>query len=221
VPATVQYFVTGSAFDPETGTFLGCDRLEWSVVAPLNGQYTITRTGFGGGCGATIVFNDPGSWTLSLSATDIHGAVDTASVAINVTAPPANRPPVINGFEVLARRGPLSHTCPIANYPCLLPPNVAIYGGFPVDYPGAPLDYHPPIFLAIYATDPDGDPLTVEYTCETGPNRAPVTWDDTFQYFRCDPIPSNEFPVVFRAVVSDGTTSVGRSQSNRMFVNPN
>ena len=223
VPATVQYFVTGSAYDPETGTFLSCDRLEWSVVAPLNGQYTITRTGAGGGCGATLVFNTPGFWTLVLSATDIHGAVETDSVAITVTAAPVNRPPVINGFEVLARRGPLSHTCPDPNYLCLLPPSpFVIYNGFPVDYPDAQLgDYHPPIFLAIFATDPDGDALTVEYTCETGANRAPVTWDDTFQAFRCDPIPSNEFPVVFRAVVSDGTTSVVRSQSNRMFVNPN
>jgi hypothetical protein len=223
VPATVQYFVTGSAYDPETRTFLSCSQLEWSVVAPPGGRYTITRTGFGGSCGATVVFDDAGPWTLLLSATDVHGAVDTASVAIAVTAAPTNRAPAIERFEVLARRGPLSHICPDPNYLCLLPPEpFVIYNGFPVDYPDAQLgDYHPPIFLAIYATDPDGEALTVEYSCETGPNRAPVTWDDTFQAFRCDPIPSNEFQVVFRAVVSDGTNTLVRTQSNRMFVNPN
>lgn len=212
VAATVQYFATATAHDLETGQFLTCDRLNWQVAAPD----TLTLTGSGGTCGAVIRFNQQGTRTVTVNATDIHGAVGTSSISVNVTAPPVNRPPEINFFAVYAYRGPFQFPCEDPNYLCLIPNNAVLNNGFP----GSGV-YYPPLYMDVSATDPDGTTPSVTWTCTTGTNSAPVTWSNEYGYPTCDPIPSNEFPIIVKVVVSDGVTSVERQHTYRMFVGPN
>lgn len=217
IAATVQYFATASAYDPDTNSFLGCNRLAWQVTAPDS----LTLTGSGGTCGATIRFNAQGTRTVMVTATDLHGGVGSNSIAVNVTAPPANSPPEINFFAVYAYRGPFEFPCEDPNYLCLIPNNYTIYNGFPTGFvPPQTGEYYPPLYLDVGATDPNGTIPTVTWTCKTGTTPAAITWDSQYGYLRCDPIASNEFPVVVKVVVSDGVTSVERQHSYRMFVGP-
>jgi hypothetical protein len=217
VGATVQFFVSASAFDPDTNTFLTCDRLNWQVSSPD----TLTVTGSGGTCSAVVKFNQQGTRTVTVTATDIYGGVGSNSISVNVTAAPTNQPPEINSFHVYAYRGPFQFPCEDPNYLCLLPANYTIYNGFPSGFvPPQIGEYYPPLYLDVSATDPDGTTPTVTWSCTTGATPGNITWDDFYGYLKCDPVPSNEFPVVIKVVVSDGVTPVERQQINWMFVGP-
>ncbi|MCA1622390.1 MAG: hypothetical protein LC778_01075 [Acidobacteria bacterium] len=197
VPATVQYFVTATAYDPDTGAFLGCNSLNWRVISPD----TLTLTGSGGTCGATVIFRQEGVRTLTVTATDPHGGQGTSSISVNVTPVPQNRPPVINYFSVQAFRGPFSHICPDPNYLCEAPNNAILFNG-------QAGDYYPPLYLYLSASDPEGAPITVQWFCKTGTQQAPVTWDYTYGYPSCNPIYSSVEPIKVYAIVSDGVNQV-------------
>jgi hypothetical protein len=197
VPATVQYFVTATAYDPDTRAFLGCNSLNWRVTLPD----TLTLTGSGGTCGATVIFRQEGLRTLTVTATDPHGGQGTSSISVNVTPVPQNRPPVINYFSVYAFRGPFSHICPDPNYLCEAPNNALLFNG-------QAGDYYPPLYLDVGASDPEGAPVTVQWFCKTGTQPAPVTWDYTYSLPKCDPIYSSIEPIKVYAIVSDGVNQV-------------
>jgi len=219
VGATVQFFVNASAYDPDTNTFLTCNRLNWQVNSPD----TLTLTGSGGTCGAVVRFNQQGIRTLTVTGTDIYGGVGTNSINVNVMPPPANNPPEIipNSFHVYAYRGPFQFPCEDPNYLCLLPDTFTIYNGFPSGFvPPQIGEYYPPLYLDVSVTDPDGTTPTVTWSCTTGASQGTISWDAFYGYPKCDPVPSNEFPVIIRVDVSDGVTSVHQQQSNWMFVRP-
>ena len=201
VPKTVQFFLTADAYDPESGNqnpangFLTCDRINWNVSAPD----MLTRTGSGGTCGATIIFNQEGQRTVTVSATDPNGGIGTASITVAVTPEPLNHPPVVNFFEVYAYRGPFSITCPDTNYYCQAPDNRVLYNGL-----AGSGDYYPPLLLDIVVSDPDNDPVTVQWHCRTGQSEAPIVWNQEYQFWSCDPLYSAFFPIEVFAVVSDG-----------------
>lgn len=216
VGATVQFFLTASAYDPDTNTFLTCNRLNWQVNAPD----TLALSGGGGTCGAVVKFNQQGVRTVTVSATDIYGGIGTNAINVNVTAPPANRPPEISSFSVYAYRGPFQFPCEDPNYLCLLPGNYTIYNGFPSGFvPPQIGEYYPPLYLDVSASDPDGTTPTITWSCRTGSTDGTLSIDPNYPfYIRCDPVPSNTFPVVVRVDVTDGVTSVHREQLNWMFV---
>lgn len=208
IPATVQYFLTATAYDPESGSqdpnlgFLTCDRISFQVSSPD----TVTRTGSGGTCGAVVIFRQVGTRTVTVSATDPNGGVGTSSLTVNVTAEPANHPPVINTqfFAVYAYRGPFSIVCPDPNYYCLAPDNALLYNG-----QAGSGDYFPPLLLDIGSvTDADGDPISVQWHCRTGTQEATIGYDQVYQLPTCNPLYSPFDPIRVYAVVSDGVNSV-------------
>jgi hypothetical protein len=199
IPATVQYFVTATAHDLETG-FLSCDRLKWEISLPD----TLSVNSENGTCAATIIFPQEGTRTLTVTATDPHGGKSSKSIFVTVTSPPQNQPPVItpDSFSVMAHRGP-KPLC-TSFLPCEAPDNSVLFNG-------QTGDYIPPLYLSLEATDPEGDPITVQWFCETGAQEASVT-DNGDGTFKCDPIYSPSESIVVRAVVSDGITLVNAGQ---------
>jgi hypothetical protein len=161
---------------------------------------TLTRTGSGGTCGATVIFNQEGQRTVTVTATDPNGGVGTSSISVNVTPEPANHPPVINSFTIWAYRGP-ADKCFDPNFYCLAPDNALLFNG-------QVGDYYPPLLLDISVSDPDGTQPTVEWHCRTGNFEAPIVWNQEFQFWSCDPIYSATDPIEVFAIVSDGVTTL-------------
>ena len=212
VQATVQYFVTASAYDVETSSYLPCNSINWSVNAPD----VLTVRGFTASCTAVVVFPQEGSRQISVTATDQHGGSTTRTISVNVTGPPPNPAPVIdlNSLSIRAARGPAGRfQCP-TGIDC-----EAHYGSFL--YFNLQGDYDPPLTLRLNASDPGGAQPTVQWFCEAGPNQAPVTANGDGS-FNCSPPVGSIFPIVVRAVVSDGVTSVN-SEVRHFFTlsNPN
>jgi hypothetical protein len=197
VPATVQYVVTATAYDPETD-FLECDRLSWSVEEPD----VVTPQASKGTCAAIAVFAQEGTRTLSVTATDPHGGSSSETLSVTVTSPPENGPPVIDpsSFSVRAYRGPRDPYSCGTGYYCEVPNGGVLYNG-------QVGDYYPPLYLSLSASDPEGDPLTVQWFCKTGTQQALVT-DEGDGTYSCEPLYSPSDPIKVWAVVSDGVTSV-------------
>lgn len=97
VPFGGQTFFTGQTF---TARALGYDPNGPSYQMPCNSLiWTSSVTGDTQpvtGCEPTLSFASLGARTLTLTATDPHGAKATATVNVTVVAPPANLPPVVN-----------------------------------------------------------------------------------------------------------------------------
>jgi hypothetical protein len=202
IPATVDYFVTARAYDPESSGYLGCDRLVWSVSAPD----TVTPQPKNGSCDAVVVFANEGTRTLTVTATDPHGGKTSKTLTVFVSKVPENRPPVIDGdsFSVLALKGPRDpFVCGIGAY-CEVPDEGTLWNG-------QQGDYHPPLYLSVNASDPEGDPLTIQWFCKAGDRRFPIT-DHGDGTFSCEPTYTTNLgvllPVVIWADVSDGTSTV-------------
>lgn len=216
VPQTVEYFISARAFDPNDG-YLTCDRLSWTV----SGSDTIRSVASGGGCAAIAVFNTQGSRTLSVRATDALGATATKSLNVFVGPPPPNPPPVITSFSVSAKLIPgaidpyckgifcqcpvsISGICEVWDGALLKRSSNALGG---LDY-----DFEPPLYLKVGASDPNGDSLTITWTCEVAGQQAAVT-DLGNDVFSCDPssvAPTEGGMGYVKVVVSDGSTPINR-----------
>jgi hypothetical protein len=201
VPATVQYNLTASAYDFDTGQYVACNKIEWSVVAPN------TRTN-ATGCATTVIFANQGTHSVTVKATDINGGVSTEILTVNVTPPPQNPAPLVDFFSIRAQ----SALCPDLFISCEVPADNTIYNG-------QSGDYLPPLKLLVTAHDSGGDPLTVQWNCNGTLEPTQVTDNGggsfTFET-RCSPSFAREF--IVGAAVTDGTTSVPAG-AKRFFMN--
>lgn len=192
IPATVQTLLIGSASDPndlnEFGQAEGlgivdCERLSWRVTAPD----TLTEIS---GCDVGVTFNEQGERTVSLSATDLHGATSSVDVVVNVTSPPPNPAPIIESFSIMDDEG-----------------NVLERGDFVRANRGGTT-----LALELGARDPEGEALSVQWeaSSENGGFKvvgsgASLSWNPNDSF---TPPGATGGPLVIRATVSDGTTTV-------------
>ena len=192
IPATVQTLLIGSASDPNDLTEFGfaeglgvvdCERLAWRVNAPD----TLTEAS---GCEVGVVFNEQGERTVTLSATDLHGATTSVDLTVAVTPPPPNPAPIIEAFTVTDDEG-----------------KVLKRGDFVRSNRGGT-----PLTLVVGARDPEGEALTVQWeaSSEEGGfkvvgSSASLTWNPNDSFSSPSAVGG---PLVIRATVSDGTTTV-------------
>jgi hypothetical protein len=207
VPAAVQFFASAEAFDPDTNTFLACNRLSWHVSSPD----TVTVLNDGGTCNAVVRFNQEGTRSLTVNATDQYGGIGTKSISVNVTTAPANRPPEIDpfSFSIRAWTSPTTQGCiGLGGTMCTAPDGSFLWSGIG---PRGFDEYETPLFMKVVATDPDGTTPTYSWRCETGTQLANIT-DEGNDRFSCTPIyaTNNGIPIPIKvyAVVSDGVNSV-------------
>jgi len=192
VPATVPYYVSGAASDPNSGK-LGCDALFWSVTAPDTVRALNLSNGV---CVAEAVFNVQGSRSVTLTARDPQGAVSSPRVFnVYVTAPPPNPAPRITRMSVKDSDG-----YEVAE-------GSRIRGGWR-------------FALSIQATDPNGDPITYRWEASCGrtnnltPFAIPSNPDGTATFVPHDYAPckfvasSDEVKVIVTGYASDGITEV-------------
>ena len=207
IPAGVQFFATITAHDDtDKPVPCGAFTLELQVTAPD----VATRHGGAGNCVAWVRFNQQGTRTLTVKATDGNGTIITKSVNVNVTPPPAIPYPEITEsdvitFSVMSRQGPLSVVCPDANYLCEAPSDVYLFNGLTGSG-----DYVPPLFLSVSTTDATD---TVTWKCVTGASEGRVFFDSTFNQTACDPVPSSTDRVKVYAIVTDVNGQQIRSES--------
>ncbi len=218
VPATVQYFVTASAYDVETDDFIPCTSIDWSAPGG-----TLTETLDNRTCTAIVTFDTTGPHSVTAVATDAGGKTSEETVTVNVTAAPANPAPVIDAdsFRVVADEGPKT-TCALGQVDC--EPRYSCPSGFFCGVPfGAVLhngqvgDFHPPLTFWLEASDPNGDALQVTWFCSAGATQYPVA-DNGDGTFSCSPYSaSTSIPIVVRAEASDGVTIV-RSEIRELIM---
>lgn len=190
VPATVPYYVSAAASDPNSGK-LGCEALSWSVSAPDTVQALNLSNGV---CVAEAVFNVQGSRSLTLTARDPQGAVSSPrTFNVFVTAPPPNPAPRITQISVKNSDG-----------------SEVAEGSV-----GAG-----PFALSIQGSDPNGDTLTYRWEASCGrtsnltPFSIPSNPDGTATFLTQDYAPCkfvsapDEVNVIVRGYVSDSTTEV-------------
>ncbi|HEX5589335.1 MAG TPA: hypothetical protein VFX65_03475 [Candidatus Limnocylindrales bacterium] len=208
VPVSVQYFVAAYAYDKEEGSLLPCSSFTWSATGGTATPTSDTRS-----CGASVVFAETGSQTVTVKVTDRHGKSSEQPITVNVTSAPGNAAPLIdpNSFKVWADKGPFAVCGPDdldcdTDYHCI--------GGFcrvptgAVLYNGTVGNFHPPLTFSLTASDPDGGSLTVTWHCSAGANTFTVT-DNGDGTFSCSPWTSSfAAPIKVWAEVSDGLTTV-------------
>jgi serine protease len=86
---TVPFLLRGRATDfNEPGGELACDNLTWTSSVASD-PFPVT------GCEVEVTFANNGARTLTLTAIDLQGATDTATVSMSVIDPPANLPPAV------------------------------------------------------------------------------------------------------------------------------
>lgn len=198
-------FIYAGAYDPVGGTLL-CSAITWSVAAP--------DVLSGGGCEATVTFKSQGPRQVVVTATNTYGTSTTEVITLTVGPEPEDKPPVITSFHIRAAEGPQRlgegpadiYACPTGYY-CEVPPDAVLWNGqarYLEDYVG-------PLYLEVEATDDNGAPLTVTWTCSAGGSSAPVPYEGEGVY-SCNPF----FPgqtIVVSVSVSDGKSAATASRS--------
>lgn len=120
---------------------------------------------------------------------------------------PMDSAPVIESFNVAASKGP-SNRC-VLGQPCDVPEGAILHNGMEGDY-------LPPLYLSLTATDPEGDPVLVQWYCQSGAFFAPVT-DLGGGVFSCSPFYTFPGPILVYATVSDGNNEVS-SEVRTMYM---
>jgi hypothetical protein len=218
VPASVQYFVTAAAWDVETEGYLPCSSLAWTATGGTVNTTSDSRT-----CTALVVFDQVGSQTVKVVATDKHGKSSEQTVTVNVTTAPVNPAPVIDpgSFAVFAETGPFNpcnagdvgcdtrYSCPSGAF-CRVP-----YGA--ILYNGAVGSFRAPLTVRVSAADPNGDGLSVMWHCTAGLTSYPVI-DNGDGTSSCSPYSASiTVPIEIWVEVSDGVTTV-RSGVQRLYM---
>jgi hypothetical protein len=218
--ATVQFFMSAEAFDPDTNAFLPCSRIDWEappdIVTELNG-----------GCSAVVTFGQPGTRTVTVKATDFNGGVGIKSISVTVLPAPANLPPVIDpaSLEIHASSARGGGPCVSSNGFCLVPATTSAQFLWPGFGQQADDEYAVPLFMWVEATDPEGDPINYEWRCQDQAGTQVViathTGNDVYQ---CTPPYLPGVVIEVYAVVSDGTFRPNNKTTPRTFfyrVTPN
>jgi hypothetical protein len=219
VPASVQYFVTASAFDVEDNDWLTCASLTWSATGG-----TVTPTLDNRNCTAVVVFDLVGSQTVKVVATDSNNKSSEASLTVDVTPVPANPAPLIdpNSFDVWAASGPKTNCDDLSGAFC--EPHYSCPTGFfcpvPSDsllYNGVYGQFHNPLTFSLNASDPNGDIFTVTWHCSAGLTPYAVA-DNGDETSSCSPYTESiSTPIMIWAEVFDGVTTV-YSEARRLLM---
>jgi hypothetical protein len=221
VPASVQYFVTASAWDVEGGAqhkggYLPCTAMTWQVTGGSATKAASNQT-----CTVSVVFTQTGYQTVKVTATEPGGKFSEHTVTVLVGAAPSNAAPVIDmdHFDVMAASGPKMgcfpgptdcHEACVSGFFCMVPMDSIMYNG-------TVGEYHAPLTLSVDATDPNGDALTVQWFCQVGGYNYRVT-DNGDGTFDCSPFSSSiTTPILIWATVSDGITTV-KTEVRRLFM---
>lgn len=199
IPATAQALFLGGGRDvndpDEFGQAAGmgvvtCDRIDWSVSAP---DVLGATSGSTSDCQVSAVFNELGLRTVTLTATDIHGASTTLDMLVSVGPPPPNPAPVIASMSIRTNDG------------TLLQPDAFIVANSGDDVP---------LTLEVDASDAEGDPLTFSWQASSdgGPfaevgTSATTVWDPN-DVFAAPRVSDGARPLVIRVIVSDGDTEI-------------
>jgi len=129
-----------------------------------------------------------------------------------------NHPPVIEAGSFSVRARPLSSShCPTGPL-CEVTNGARIFTYDPgLYYDPRPGDYLTPLYLRLSASDPDDDPITIQWYCKTGSSLAPVTYLGDGIY-SCEPIYSEFDPTYVYAVAGDGRSTVTSEVRNYVTV---
>lgn len=104
-PLGIPLFLSTNGYDlNEPKNHLDCSKMHWSVSGS---DIVTTETGSSFGCQPKISFSETGSRTLSVTATDPEGLNSTQNIAVDVTARPAQLPPLVDRIGVVGRNGKL------------------------------------------------------------------------------------------------------------------
>ena len=120
---------------------------------------------------------------------------------------PMDQPPVIQNFSVRATSRATGRCTP--GELCELVAGDVIYNR-------QNGDYNPPLNLRLTATDPEGDPIQVEWFCQSGSYFAPITNLGGGQY-SCNPGYLYPDPILIYAKVTDGNNVVW-SQQRKLYM---
>lgn len=132
------------------------------------------------------------------SVQPVEFVVTEAPFAYHMLERPMDQAPVIESFSVEALSGPNNY-CVFGAH-CEVPEGALLFNG-------QVGDFFPPLFLQLTASDFEGDPLTVQWYCQSGASFAPIS-DLGGGLYSCDPIYSYPAPILVYATVSDGTNQV-------------
>lgn len=200
VPATVQYWLIATAYDPEEGD-LECSRITWSAT----GTYTKYESGSARSCTAMFKFSTPGDYVVTATAVDDLGAPFSQTHDVTVTAAPESPYPEIEpgSFSVQA----LSRINRTAEG---VPPTICLKGTYcevengDYIFNGYGGDFISPLILSVNVSEG----ARVQWYCQTGANLATIT-DNGDGTHSCTPIYSPTEPIKVYATVSWPPSGIG------------
>jgi hypothetical protein len=170
-------------------------------------------------CTVAVVFKQQGSRDITVTATDPLGKTFSRTRTVNVTAPSGNPAPVIDvdSFLVLAKKAPIDQFYCATGIWCEAPEGVTLFNG-------EVGDYETPLEMSLSASDPQGEVITTEWRCVTGPGVFTVaTPTGVPNTYTCSPFVNGGTIGIF-AIIKDGTNTVVselRTFKMEQRINPN
>jgi len=173
--------------------FQGC-RPIYSFTEPITAYAVVTYQVY-----SFIGYNQP------LQRLDL--VVTEAPFTFHMLERPQDQPPAIQTFSVQAASRSTGR--------CELGLRCELQDG-DVIFNGQAGDYDPPLYLHLTATDPEGDPIIVQWYCKSGSYFAPITDFGSGQY-SCSPGYIYPDPILIYARVSDGNNVIW-SQQRQLYM---